>query len=385
MSGALLGTAFGAMQIVYAAHRDVKSNRENCTALVHRAEIVMEELKLLASHQAQGEEMITERIGSLLSAFETTAQVIRQIGHKNWLRALLDADHDAIHIEHCHRCLTDLMFLFNIEQGLDQRNLQQENERARQRDHDNLLQVAESVQSELTTQGEIIDEVLEMVRTLSRSPTFNVPAHGASQTSMTSHTYHGASSPGTRRAVPAPPAASKSRPITRERIDRGGPKRYSDTTAPQTQRRRSWMNKLGFQKIAAVRISIPSMGTLYSIKARRMSLSKPVRAKNTAMLASSPPECKSDNSKSPTKGVPNGNIGGNAGRPSPERGRKGTPRQPEAARTILPATQLDCVLEARRDSRLPLTSPRGLKHVEVRYYSGNMASGVLLSEFFGTF
>ncbi|CAE6447876.1 unnamed protein product [Rhizoctonia solani] len=102
------------MQIIYAAYRDVKSNRENCVALVHRAEIVVEELKLLVTRHLQEEEMIAGRVDALLLAFETTAQVIRRIGHKNWLRALLDADRDAIQVEHCHRCLTDLMFLFNV-------------------------------------------------------------------------------------------------------------------------------------------------------------------------------------------------------------------------------------------------------------------------------
>ncbi|CAE6528063.1 unnamed protein product [Rhizoctonia solani] len=207
MSGAVLGTAFGAMQIIYAAYRDVKSNRENCATLVHRAEIVVGELKSLVVRQMQDEEVIAEKIENLLSAFETTAQVIRQIGHKNWLRALLDADRDAIQVEHCHQCLTDLMFLFNIEQNFDQWNLQRENELARKRDHHNLLRVTHSVQSELATQGEIIGEVLEMVRvsqstnlgnaelnvipkTLSQSPTFNAPARGASQDSRVNCTYH---------------------------------------------------------------------------------------------------------------------------------------------------------------------------------------------------
>ncbi|KDN38173.1 hypothetical protein RSAG8_09676, partial [Rhizoctonia solani AG-8 WAC10335] len=190
--------------------RDVKSNKDNCTALVHRAEIVMEGLKLLVVRQMQEEEEIAGRIETLLSAFKTTAQVIHQIGHKNWLRALLDADRDAIQVEHCHRCLTDLMFLFNIEQDLDQWNLQRENERARKRDHHNLLQVAHSVQSELTTQGEIIGEVLDMVRTLSQSPAFNAPARGASRDLVTNCTRHGAvGSLNTRNAGLEHPESSK--------------------------------------------------------------------------------------------------------------------------------------------------------------------------------
>ncbi|CAE6522413.1 unnamed protein product [Rhizoctonia solani] len=195
------------------------------------------------------------------------------------------------------------MFLFNIEQGLDQWNFQRENEQARRRDHRDLLRVTQSVQSELATQGEIIEEVLEMVRTLSQSPKFNAPAHGESQTSITSHTLHSASSPGAHRAEPAPPSLSKTRPLTRRRMDRGGPglKGHSNTTAPQTQRQGSWMNKLGFQKITTVRISIPGIGATYSTKARRMSRSNPTRDKNTMMFASSPPKCKSDDSKSPTK------------------------------------------------------------------------------------
>ncbi|KAH7343329.1 hypothetical protein B0J17DRAFT_172725 [Rhizoctonia solani] len=287
MSGAILGTAFGAMQIVYAAYRDIKSNKENCTALVQRAEIVVEELKLLAGRQTQEEDTMTERVGTLLSAFENMAQVIRQIGHKNWLRALLDADRDAIQVEHCHRCLTDLMLLFNIEQGLDQWNLQQENEHARKRDHHDLLQVTQSVQSELATQGLLIGEVLDMVRTLSQSPTLNAPAPSASPISMTSHTYHRTGSPN----------LSKFQPITRRDTVEVGVREDSNMATPKSQRRVSWLDKLGLQRISTAQISIPGVGPTYSVKTQGISGSKAARTKGPLELVLGIPKHKSENLK----------------------------------------------------------------------------------------
>ncbi|CAE6422332.1 unnamed protein product, partial [Rhizoctonia solani] len=101
-----------------------------------------------------------------------------------------------------------------IEQGLDQWNSQRENEHARKHDHHDLLQVAQSVQSELTTQGELIEEVLDIVRTLSQSPTFNTPAPAprASPIPMTNH----------HTRSPTHPDLSNSQPITRRDTIEGG-------------------------------------------------------------------------------------------------------------------------------------------------------------------
>ncbi|KAL5636527.1 hypothetical protein ACGC1H_000474 [Rhizoctonia solani] len=327
----------------------------------------------------QDNEVIIERIENLLSAFETTAQVIRQIGHKNWLRALLDADRDAIQAEHCHRCLTDLMFLFNIEQNLDQWNMQRENERARKRDHHNLLRVTHSVQSELTTQGEIIGDVLEMVRTLSQSPTFNVPARGASQDSITNCTYHGVNSPNTRNTGPGRPESSMLQSIPERNAHREGARNGSNAVPRiRIQRRGSWMDKFGLQKISAVRLSILGVSAPHMTKTRGTDCSKPVGAKSPPTLAS--PKYKFRSSKVSSKGLSHKNTRGS----TPHRGRKHASRQLEASQVTSLAAPFTCAPRTRLRARSPSSSPCGSKYVEVRYYSGDMASGVLLSKVFAS-
>ncbi|CAE6412581.1 unnamed protein product [Rhizoctonia solani] len=364
MSGALLGTAFGAMQIIHAAYRDVKSNKEKCASLVQRAEVVVDELKLLANRQYQEEdEGMAERIGALQAAFETTAQIIRQVGDKNWFKALLDADRDAVHVEDCHRRLTDLVLLFNIEQGFDQWAAQRENEQSRKRDHQDLLQVAQSVQSELSTQGEIIGEVLEMVRTLSQSPTFNDPAYGASQT------HHHAGSPHLH------PTVHQHRLIAKGCASGGGVKGEMSTTPPQIQRRGSWMNRLGFQRISAIRISMPGTGATPSKKVRRMSRPKSVSSLVVIPIA----KPKSESSGLPTKIAPNGEV---VGKVSPERGRRRILRQSGTSPSTSSMAPLACIRGTKPTSRSPSTSPYSSRYVEIRYYSGTLASGVLLSEAF---
>jgi hypothetical protein len=59
--------------------------------------------------------------------------------------------------------------------------------------------------------------------------------------------------------------------------------------------------------------------------------------------------------------------------------------QSETLQPISPVAQLNCTQEAHPGSRFPCVSPCTSRYVELRYYRGSLAPGVLLAGAFSMF
>ncbi|ELU45441.1 hypothetical protein AG1IA_00530 [Rhizoctonia solani AG-1 IA] len=328
MSGALLSTAFGAMQIVYTAYRDTKSNKEKCASLVQRAEFVVEELKVRVGSSTGDLMYHTEPLkqqhrcdvqsNNCTNAYPDIIepqQTIHEVGHKNWLKALLDADRDAIHVEHFSSGPSRLeKYSINVPHRMKM-----------------------SGPGRLTTRAYFKWPNPYKASCLHKSPTFGSPVYSTNQD------HRSAGSPSSR------PIAQECQPVAKEPGFSGKAKGGASTAVPQIQRRKSWMNKIGLQMIPVVRIPMPGIRAIPSNKARMMA-------------------------KSHTKIAPD--AGDEAGdEVFPECDRQWELGQFEKPQSTSPVVQLDHMQKVRYESR----------YVEVRYYPRDLACGVLLSEAFSKF
>ncbi|KDQ12761.1 hypothetical protein BOTBODRAFT_409930 [Botryobasidium botryosum FD-172 SS1] len=173
MASAVVSVALNSLQLIYLAYTSVKNNKQRCARLVERCQLVVSRLELIVKQR--GDKDLIDKIGDLEKAFKMVAVTIQRIGHQGWLRSLIHSDEDALAVEQCHRILTDLIELFNMQEIIDIGLWQKENEAARREDHQQLLQVGKgietgnaSIRDELVAQGATINQVLEIVRSMSR-------------------------------------------------------------------------------------------------------------------------------------------------------------------------------------------------------------------------
>ncbi|KAH9977775.1 hypothetical protein BGW80DRAFT_1455938 [Lactifluus volemus] len=177
MGSIALGAAFAAVQLVHQAYSKVKTSKARCARLVERCQFIVERLERISMTKRGGDAVIIrERIRELERAFGYTAQTILQVGQQSIIASLLRSESNALQIEACNEALTDLIFLFNLEETVDVHRWQMDLDVAHVRDHEELLSMGRRIEKgnagihrELEQQGATIAEVLHVLHDINAS------------------------------------------------------------------------------------------------------------------------------------------------------------------------------------------------------------------------